>query len=284
MNRLMKYKKGVGSLLKAVVLVCGTFFLADLEQANRARDEVTKVEADASTKNHNKSASFRMDWFMTMVHRKMFNDAIDHIRDDYDPQDPSSDAARVRALLLEAHQASEDVMSNQLTHALEELDKHIDYIEIDDAVKLRYAAVALRSLRQEYLMALDHANSLVDILPDSANALETRAECWELVDKDCRNLRGHFERVGIDMGDWRIADGKERAIIDLTSAIELDDTVGRRIKRARVEAELFNFKASWEDMKVAEMIATTDKDKESLRLFTWALQVREKEARRIAAL
>lgn len=133
-------------------------------------------------------------------------------------------------------------------------------------------------------MALTHANALVDMLPDSAEALETRAECWEIVDKDTRNLRGHFERVGIDMGDWRIADGKEKAIQDLSAAIDLDDTVGRRIKRARVQAELFGFKEAWEDMKVAESMAQTDKDNEWIRLSTWALQVREKEARRVAAL
>ena len=282
--RLVKTKKRVAAILAALSLLGGTLALADFDQANRARDKLTKVDAGASTKNRNQAAKFRLDWFMTAVHKTMFDDAIDHIRDDYDPQDSSSDAARVRTLLIEAHQTSQDVMSSQLTYALDELDNHIDYIEFDDAVKFHYAAVALRKLRQEYLMALDHATELVEMLPDSAEALETRAECWELMDKDTRNLRGHFERVGIDMGDWRIADGKEKAIQDLTSAIELQDTVGRRIKRARVEAELFNFKDSWEDMKVAEMMATTDKDKDSLRLFTWALQEREKEARRVAAL
>ena len=70
----------------------------------------------------------------------------------------------------------------------------------------------------------------------------------------------------------------------MTSAIELDDTVGRRIKRARVEAELFGFEEAWEDMMIAETMAKTDKDRESLRLSTWALRVREKEARRVAAL
>ena len=127
-------------------------------------------------------------------------------------------------------------------------------------------------------MALDHANALVDMLPYSAEALETRAECWEILDKDSRNLRGHFERVGIDRGEWKIEDGKERAIQDLTSAIDLQDTMGLRIKRARVQAELFRFQEAWKDMEVAESLAQTVKDDEWIQLSTWALQVREKEA------
>ncbi len=281
--RLAKTPKSAIALLAAFVLLCGTLLLADIERPNHTRD-VNKVEADASTKKRNQATNFRLDWFMTMVHRKLYDDAINHIRDDYDAQDLSPDAARVRTLLLDAHRASHDVMSDQLTYALEALDKNIDFFELEDAVKLHYIAVALRKLRTEYLLALDHAHTLVDMLPDSAEALETRAECWELMDKDTRNLRGHFNRVGIKREAWRIADGKEKAIQDLTSAIELDDTVGRRIKRARVQAELFSFEEAWEDMMVAETLATTDKDRENLRLSNWALQVREKEARRVAAL
>lgn len=284
MSSIMKTKKRVAAILAALTLLGGTLALADLDQTNCARDEQNKVEADSSIKKRDQGAKLRIDWFLTMVHRKMFDDAIGRISDEHDFQDSSADAVRIRALLLEAHQASSDYMSDKLAYALDELDKYIDSIGGDDAVKLRYVAIALRKLRTEYLLALDHANVLVDMLPDSAEALETRAECWEILDKDSRNLRGHFDRVGIDREAWHIADGKEKAIQDLTLAIELDDTVGRRIKRARVEAELFNFKDSWEDMKVAEMMATTDKDKDSLRLFTWALQEREKEARRVAAL
>lgn len=281
--RLVKTQKRVAVLLAAALLICGTLVLADIERPNHTRD-VNKVEADNSIKKRDQGAHFRLDWFMTAVHKTMFNEAIGQISDEHDFQDSSADAARVRTLLLDAHQASQDVMSDQLTYALDELDKHIDYLELADAIRFHYVAVELRKLRQEYLMALDHANILVDMLPDSAKALETRAECWELIDKDSRNLRGHFDRVGIVRETWRIADGKEKAIRDLTSAIELDDTIGRRIKRARVQAELFQFDTAWEDMMVAETLAATDKDKDNLRLFTWALQMREKEARRIAAL
>ena len=85
-----------------------------------------------------------------------------------------------------------------MTYALDEIDKHIDYLEFEDAVRFHYAAVALWKLKTEYRLALDHANSLVDMLPDSAKALETRSECWELMDNDTRNLRGHFDRIGIE--------------------------------------------------------------------------------------
>ena len=284
MSSFRKKQKSVGALLTAILLICGTLALADFDQAKRACNKLTKVDAGASTKNRNQAAKFSLDWFMTEVHKKMFDDAINHIRDDYDPQDSSPDGARVRTLLLDAHQASQDVMSDQLTYALDELDKHIDSLELADAIRFHYVAVELRKLRQEYLMALDHANVLVDMLPNSASAFETRAECWELVDKDSRNLRGHFDRVGIDREAWRIIDGKEKAIQDLSAAIDLDDTVGRRIKRARVQAELFQFDTAWEDMKIAETLATTDKDRENLRLSDWALRIREKEARRVAAL
>lgn len=284
MSMLKKYKKGVGSILVALVLFGGTLALADLDQSNLELDAPNQVEADASTKKRNQAANFRMDWFLTMVHRKMFDDAIARISDEHDFRDSSADAIRVRALLLEAHQISSDTMSDQLTYALGELDKYIDFLEFEDAVRFHYAAVELRKLREEYMMALDHANALVDMLPHSANAYETRADCWEIMDKDSRNLRGHFERVGIDRGDWRIADGKEKAIQDLTLAIELDDTLGRRIKRARVEAEIFRFNDAWQDMEVAESMVKTVKDNEWIQMATWALQVREKEARRIAAL
>ena len=284
MSMLKKYKKGIRALLVALVLFGGTLALADLDQTNCARDEHNKVEADNSIKKRDQGAHFRLDWFMTAVHKTMFNEAIGQISDEHDFQDSSADATRVRTLLLDAHQASQDVLSDQLTYALDELDKHIDYLEFADAIRFHYVAVALRKLRTEYLLALDHANALVDLLPDSAEALETRAECWELMDKDSRNLLGHFDRVGIDREAWRIIDGKEKAIQDLTSAIELDDTVGRRIKRSRVQAELFQFDTAWEDMKVAETLATTDKDRENLRLSDWALRIREKEARRVAAL
>lgn len=284
MSSFRKKQKRVAAVLVALALLGGTLLLTDLDQSNLELDAPNQVEADASTKKRDQGAKLRMDWFMTLVHRKMFDDAIDRISDEHDFRDSSADAVRVRTLLLEAHEASQDVMSNQLMNALDELDKHIDYIEIDDAVKLHYAAVELRKLRQEYPMALNHANSLVDMLPDSAEALETRAECFEILDKDSRNLRGHFERAGIDREAWRIIDGKEKAIQDLASSIELEDTLGRRIKRARVEAELFRFNDAWQDMKVAESMAKTIKDNEWIQLATWALQIREKEARRIAAL
>lgn len=284
MSSFRKRQKRVAALLMALALFGGTLLLADLDQSNLELDAPKQVEADTSTKKRDQGAKLRMDWFMTLVHRKMFDDAIELIRDEHEVQDTSADAARVRALLIEAHQTSQDVMSSQLTYALDELDNHIDYIEFDDAVKLHNAAVALRKLRQEYLMALDHATVLVEMLPDSAEALETRAECWEILDKDSRNLRGHFERAGIDREAWRIANGKEKAIQDLTSAIEFEDTLGRRIKRARVEAEIFRFNDAWQDMEVAESMVKTVKDNEWIQMATWALQVREKEARRIAAL
>ena len=57
-------------------------------------------------------------------------------------------------------------------------------------------------------------------------------------------MRGYFARVGSNIGEWRIDDDKEKAMEDWTSAIEIQDTLDRHIKRARLSAELFNFKDS----------------------------------------
>ena len=57
-------------------------------------------------------------------------------------------------------------------------------------------------------------------------------------------MRGYFARVGSNIGEWRIDDDQEKAMEDWTSAIEIQDTLDRHIKRARLSAELFNFKDS----------------------------------------
>lgn len=200
---------------------------------------------------------------------------------EHDAKDSAAHYARVRALILKAYQTSSDIKSDSLTYALDELDKYAGSFARKDAVCSHKFAVLFRSFRDEYPIALRHANALVDMFPSSAKILEMRAECWEGMDKDFRNMRGHFERVGINIGDWRISNGKEKALEDWTSAIKIQDTVGRRIKRARLEAELFKFEDAWADLKIAKEMAKTDKDRDWVKLSIKSMTDREKEAREL---
>lgn len=304
MSMLKKYRKGVGALLAAILLTCGTLVLADYDQANRARAELDKIEADEKRDSLEKKKRERL---LAALQELLYDDAIETIRDirfadvcaslgvsdcaiadeekdiENNAQYSSLSFSQVRALILLAHQISSDIMNDNQTYALDELDKSVSFFNHDDAVLAHYSAIKLRSLRGEYPIALRHANALVAMFPDSAEAYAMRAGAWEGLDKDFGNLRGHFDRMGINIGEWRIDNGKEMAIKDLTSAIEIQDTLVRRIKRARLTAELFQFETAWADMKVAEGMATTDKDRERIRLSTWGLREREKEAKRIAA-
>ncbi len=295
MSSFRKKQKRVAALLMALALFGGTLLLADLDQSNLELDAPKQVEADEKRDLVEKKKRARL---LAALHEVMYDDAIETIRDirvvdvcaslgvsdcAIAGQDSPISFSRVRALILLAHQISPDVMNDNQTYALDELDKSIGFFNHDDAVLAHYSAVKLRSLRGEYPIALRHANALVAMFPDSAEAYAMRAGAWEGLDKDFGNLRGHFDRIGINIGEWRIADGKEMAIKDLTSAIEIQDTLVRRIKRARLAAELFQFETAWADMKVAEGMETTDKDRERIRLSTWGLREREKEAKRIAA-
>lgn len=297
MRLLSEKRKGVAALFVAVALLCGALVLIGLGQDTRAPNQVEADDKRDLLKKLNKER------FFAALRAKMYDDALEKIRDarlvdvyallgisersiaeaetddEYNAQDSSASFASIHALIMQAHQKSSDIKSNDLTYALDELDKNIDCFALEDAVLSHYTAVLLRSLRDEYPIALQHAQALVDMFPNSAKVYEIRAECWEGMDKDFRNLRGHFERIGINIGDWRIDDGKKMAMNDWTSAIEIQDTLRRRIKRARLEAELFRFSECWEDMKTAESMASTDKDREWIRLSIWSLKEMEKEAK-----
>ena len=250
----------------------------DFENANKCIRELIQIHEGRKHKNLvDILRIFRMFAYMSLAdYDRTIADAETDIA--HDSADPFAYAVRIRALFLKAYQYSPDCKSKEMTYALDELDKGIGFCVPEQVMLYHYGAAQIRAERDEYPQALEHANALVAMAPNNAVALELRADCWAGMDKDFRKMRGHSERAGIQVSDWRIEDGKERAIEDLTAAIEIKDSFDCRVKRAGLEKEIYEFEDAWADIKVARRMAKTDDDKADVMLEVLSLRKQEKDA------
>ncbi len=189
---------------------------------------------------------------------KLIADSTKDIKDD--AKDHVAYMTRIRGYVLRLKRDGGDYSSENMTLALNDLEKYIELADEDEVDLYRMINAFFRMNRQEYSRALELLNLLVERNPQDADYLVLRAECYLKMDKDAGVYRGYNEENGIKVEDWRLPDGKEKALSDLDKAILLSDSFSKRLSRSNIRSELNDFEGAWRDLETAEKLATSQRD------------------------
>ena len=185
---------------------------------------------------------------------------------------------RMRAYVLKMKNNNESFSSENMTLALADLEKSMEFADEEEIDLYRMVDAFARMQRQEYTKALELTNILVKKNPQDADYLVLRAGCYEAMDVENGVMRGYNAQNGLKADPHALADGKEKALADLDKAILLDDSFAKRMTRARLRSEVDDFDGAWRDMDAAESLAKKRRDYIKVYYQTVMLSLREKNA------